>query len=99
MISIFVPIVNKTNSMKNMILKMIAFIVLANFVGTMHGKKKEVFPDGTPIPQWFYETNPVNIDQLGKKYVVTPQFFRSVFMGSNCLPGTSWNYLKSMKIT
>lgn len=71
MISIFVPIVNKTNSMKNMILKMIAFIVLANFVGTMHGKKKEVFPDGTPIPQWFYETNPVNIDQLGKKYVVT----------------------------
>jgi len=37
-------------------------------------KKKEVqqlFPDGTPIPAWFSDTAKVDVDKLGKRYVVT----------------------------
>ncbi|MBE6288233.1 MAG: exopolygalacturonase [Mediterranea massiliensis] len=32
---------------------------------------QEKFPDGTPIPEWFSQNTPVNIDNLGKKYVLT----------------------------
>lgn len=36
------------------------------------GKKKaEVFPDGTPIPEWFSDTTKVSADKLGKRYVIT----------------------------
>lgn len=37
-------------------------------------KKKatvETFPDGTPIPAWFSDTTRVDVDTLGKKYVIT----------------------------
>lgn len=29
------------------------------------------FPDGSPVPEWFNDAKPVNVDRLGKKYVVT----------------------------
>ncbi len=29
------------------------------------------FPDGTPISDWFNDTTPVNVDKLGKKYIIT----------------------------
>jgi polygalacturonase len=32
---------------------------------------KETWPDGTPIDAWFSNTSKVDIDQLGKKYVLT----------------------------
>lgn len=35
------------------------------------GFSQELFPDGTPIPAWFKETEPTNIDKLGKIYRVT----------------------------
>lgn len=36
-------------------------------------KKKDVdrFPDGTEIPEWFRQNDPVNVKNLGKKYVLT----------------------------
>ena len=36
-------------------------------------KKKtvELFPDGTPIPEWFSDTTKVDVSKLGKKYVIT----------------------------
>ncbi|NPD91281.1 rhamnogalacturonidase [Xylanibacter muris] len=34
-------------------------------------KKQDLFPDGTPIPAWFNNSTKVNIDSLGKKYVIT----------------------------
>ena len=34
-------------------------------------KKVELFPDGTPIPAWFSDTVKVDINTLGKKYVIT----------------------------
>ncbi|MBR7065124.1 MAG: exopolygalacturonase [Prevotella sp.] len=41
---------------------------------TVQAKKKvktALFPDGTPIPAWFSDTSRVDVNQLGKKYVVT----------------------------
>lgn len=39
---------------------------------TLNGKKnkenKNVFPDGTPISEWFLQTKVVHPDSLGKKY-------------------------------
>lgn len=31
----------------------------------------ESFPDGTPIGEWFYASKPVNVNKLGKKFIVT----------------------------
>ena len=33
--------------------------------------KQELFPDGTPIPAWFAEAGKVDVETLGRKYVVT----------------------------
>src|SRR5690606_17028034 len=32
---------------------------------------KEVFPDGTPIPEWFRQNKPTDINKLGKHYRIT----------------------------
>ena len=37
----------------------------------MSNKLIETFPDGTKIDEWFYDTPTVDIESLGKKYVVT----------------------------
>ena len=34
-------------------------------------QKQELFPDGTPIPQWFSDTTKVVLSDLGKQYVIT----------------------------
>lgn len=46
---------------------------LALVCTTSFAKKKAVdlFPDGTPIPEWFSDTAKVDVDKLGKKYVIT----------------------------
>lgn len=46
------------------------FITLMTFISlTIYGK--DVFPDGTPIPEWFKKVEPVQLEKLGKKYVIT----------------------------
>jgi len=38
------------------------------------GKKKttvDLFPDGTPIPEWFRQTDPVDLQSLGRQYLIT----------------------------
>jgi len=32
---------------------------------------KEVFPDGTPIPEWFRQNKLTDITKLGKQYRIT----------------------------
>lgn len=46
----------------------LALVCVASF-----GKKKveQLFPDGTPIPAWFSDTAKVDVDTLGKRYVIT----------------------------
>lgn len=52
-----------------------AFIFLLSISLAFSAKKKEVvkdlFPDGTEIPQWFHETTAVDISTLGKQYKLT----------------------------
>ena len=31
----------------------------------------ESFPDGTPIGKWFHSSKPVNVNKLGKKFIIT----------------------------
>ena len=33
--------------------------------------KKEIFPDGTPIDEWFYDTKVPALEELGRQYVLT----------------------------
>lgn len=53
-------------------LKFLFVLSLAMVSAASFGKKKaEVFPDGTPIPEWFSDTTKVSADKLGKRYVIT----------------------------
>jgi polygalacturonase len=49
--------------------RIIIFIVcICTTWGVMASEK---FPDGTPIDKWFYSSKPVEIEKLGKQYLVT----------------------------
>ena len=48
----------------------ILFLLLLTTAGSVFAQK-EVFPDGTPIPDWFRDTAPTDINQLGKHYRIT----------------------------
>lgn len=50
-------------------MKIITLLVAA-FV-SLHMSGQEKFPDGTPIPDWFRENEIVDINTLGKRYLVT----------------------------
>lgn len=56
-----------------MIKKMILASALMLFptLSFCHEHPKEKFPDGTPIPAWFYDASSPEISKLGKKYVIT----------------------------
>ena len=41
------------------------------YINSAFGQTKDVFPDGTPIPEWFREIEPANINKLGKHYRIT----------------------------
>ena len=54
--------------------RLIAVATLAMLCTVSQAKKKvtpQLFPDGTPIPEWFNDTAKVSIDNLGKQYVIT----------------------------
>lgn len=48
-------------------------LLLAGFIlsSSAQTRKTELFPDGTPIPEWFYNYNKVKLKDLGKKYIIT----------------------------
>ncbi len=53
--------------------RLIAVMAMAMLCTTSFGKKKaqQLFPDGTPIPEWFNDTTKVGMEKLGKRYVIT----------------------------
>lgn len=55
--------------------KMLVLSLLLCLVATVDAKGKKVvndlFPDGTPISEWFKDTIKVDVSTLGKQYVVT----------------------------
>jgi len=49
-------------------------IILILFFSTLLSLQlpaKDIFPDGTPVPEWFRQNEPVNIQTLGKIYKIT----------------------------
>ena len=57
--------------MKKILPLLLAFLLAAPT--TFAKKKKDIdrFPDGTEIPEWFRQNEPVDIEKLGKTYVLT----------------------------
>ena len=51
-------------------LLMIAMLALCMMPACAKKKVKvQLFPDGTPIPEWFSNAAKVDVETLGKKYV------------------------------
>ncbi|MBQ5393609.1 MAG: exopolygalacturonase, partial [Alistipes sp.] len=46
-------------------------LMLLTLVGGFTATAAETFPDGKPISDWFYDVRPVDVDALGKRYVLT----------------------------
>ncbi len=51
--------------MKLLCLSILFHLIFSNMVA------QELFPNGTPIPKWFYNIEETNIHQLGKQYKLT----------------------------
>lgn len=56
---------------QSIILLLAVFLIIPNAFAKKKKKDVDRFPDGTEIPAWFSEIEPVNIEKLGKKYVLT----------------------------
>ncbi len=55
-------------------MKQVLFLFMLLFCTTAVAKKKQkvdLFPDGTPVPEWFRQTDEVDITKLGKQYRIT----------------------------
>ena len=50
---------------------MTALLFLFALMFTLNTTAQEVFPDGTPIPDWFRQNKPTDIGKLGKHYRIT----------------------------
>ena len=46
-------------------------LLLCAFLFSVSGNAADLFPDGTPIPDWFRQTEIVNYKTLGNQYIVT----------------------------
>ena len=57
--------------MKNILPLLFTFLMVASPISAKKQKDIDRFPDGTEIPEWFRQTNAVNVEKLGKKYVLT----------------------------
>ena len=59
--------------MKRLMLFMLAAMLVfpMGFAAKKAKKSVDLFPDGTEIPEWFRQNEPVDIEKLGKKYVLT----------------------------
>lgn len=49
----------------------LAGLLLVAITLSGHAFAQEVFPDGTPIPDWFRQNTPTDINKLGKRYRIT----------------------------
>jgi polygalacturonase len=46
-------------------------IALFAVIFSLNVQAQELFPDGTPIPEWFYQNEPVDVNALGKHFRIT----------------------------
>lgn len=58
--------------MKQRLIIGLALLMLCTMaMGKKKVVKQELWPDGTPISEWFSDTSRIDVSQLGKRYVVT----------------------------
>ena len=57
--------------MKKIVTLLLAFVLIMPTAFAKKKKEVDRFPDGTEIPEWFRQNEPVNVQDLGKKYVLT----------------------------
>jgi len=50
---------------------LLSIVMISMCVCTSAKKKSDRFPDGTPIPAWFENVEKIDVNALGKKYVIT----------------------------
>lgn len=48
-----------------------ALLLMVAILPNMIAFAQEKFPDGTPVPDWFTQNKPVDINKLGKRYRIT----------------------------
>ena len=48
-----------------------SLILISIILVSNTAKAQDLFPDGTPIPEWFRDTTPTDISTLGKPYTIT----------------------------
>ena len=48
-----------------------SLILISIILVSNPAKAQDLFPDGTPIPEWFRDTTPTDISTLGKQYTIT----------------------------
>lgn len=56
---------------KLMLLLMAAALMIPSGIAAKKKKKIDLFPDGTEIPDWFRQNDPIDIKNLGKQYKLT----------------------------
>lgn len=49
----------------------LSFILCVSLFIEAKRNQSKLFPDGTPIPEWFSDVRKVNVDTLGKQYIIT----------------------------
>jgi len=54
--------------MKKITIKLIGLLC---WFGSVRAHAQDVFPDGTPVPEWFWQTTATDINKLGKQYRIT----------------------------
>jgi polygalacturonase len=59
-----------TFEMKNLC-KLIICLFLLSHHAFSQNNQNDIFPDGTKIPNWFFDTSQVKLEQLGKKFIIT----------------------------
>ena len=48
--------------------KLSSWLLLVSIMANLNATAQEIFPDGTPIPDWFRQNKPTDISKLGKHY-------------------------------
>lgn len=51
--------------------KLLSVLLLVTTMLHLNAWSQELFPDGTPVSDWFKENTPTNISKLGKRYAIT----------------------------
>ena len=54
--------------MKQLLSLLLCLSIIVPSMAKKEQRKQNVFPDGTPISEWFLQTKVVHPDSLGKKY-------------------------------